>query len=188
MLGRGVTAGASTICFIYPDRAGQNRAHNEKLTALNEELSQEVSSLREEVSSLREQWEGNWQVVAFYETITAKDAEIERLLARVAVLEAPRGKGTTTSSTTHTPTVPLMHTSVVASPTVHVRHPTVSLPSPRLSPHPSHVLGSVHVTRAASIRRGKAPPVSAFTGRDLECQLNNWLPSLESQYTARMHG
>ena len=58
------------------------------------------------------------QLVAFGETITAKDAEIERLLARVVVLEAPRGVDATT---THEPTVPLMHTSVVASPTVHAQ-------------------------------------------------------------------
>ena len=160
----------------------ETRAHNEELTARNEELSQDVSSLREEVSKLREQlgreteragemWKANCaQVAAFDETITAKDVEIERLLARVAALEASKGVvGATTPSTTHAPTVPLMHTSVVASPTVHVTHPTVSHLSPHLSPHPSHegaVLGSVHVPRTVPIRRGKAPPVSTFTGED----------------------
>ena len=28
-------------------------------------------------------------------------------------------------------------------------------------------------------RRGRAPPVAQFLGEDLECQLNDWLPSLE---------
>ena len=28
-------------------------------------------------------------------------------------------------------------------------------------------------------RRGKAPPVSQFSGEDLECQLDDWLPVLE---------
>ena len=28
-------------------------------------------------------------------------------------------------------------------------------------------------------RRGKAPPVPVFSGENLECQLDDWLPSLE---------
>jgi hypothetical protein len=33
--------------------------------------------------------------------------------------------------------------------------------------------------RPGKVRRGKAPPVSMFTGENIECQLDEWLPSLE---------
>lgn len=29
------------------------------------------------------------------------------------------------------------------------------------------------------MHRGKAPPVSQFTGEDMECELDDWLPALE---------
>ena len=32
-------------------------------------------------------------------------------------------------------------------------------------------------------RHGKTPPVGEFSGEDLECQLDDWLPSLERAST-----
>ena len=34
-------------------------------------------------------------------------------------------------------------------------------------------------TEPPPTRRGRAPPVAQFSGEDLECQLDDWLPSLE---------
>ena len=48
------------------------------------------------------------------------------------------------------------------------------------APHISHHSSREGATLAHSTpRRGKAPPVSEFTGDDPECTLEDWLPSLE---------
>lgn len=155
------------------DELAESRAHNEELTALNEDLSQEVSSLREEVSSLREQlgreteragemWKANCaQVVAFDETITAKDAEIERFLAGVAVLEAPRGVGATTSSTTHAPTVCTFNAHVrscIANCARYTSHCVASIPT--FIPAPisrGYCAGFSSCPHGCSCKKGKSP-------------------------------
>ena len=103
------------------------------------------------------------QVVAFDETITAKDAEIECLTAKVAGLGASlvRAPDVDSARVTHLPPLP-HHTPV----SVLGSDRPVSLPARvPMVPTPVH--------------RGKAPPVSQFSGEDLECQLDDWLPLLE---------
>ena len=134
----------------------------------NEELEAIVSSLSGELAKVRERVNDMWklncaQVVAFDETITSKDAEIERLTAKVARLEANlvRAPDVDSARVTHLPPLP-HHTpvSVLGSDT------PVSLPA-RVPMVPTPA------------RRGKPPPVGQFSGEDLECQLDDWLPSLE---------
>ena len=50
-------------------------------------------------------------------------------------------------------------------------------------PVASSVVPAVIPVAATPQRRGKVPPVSAFSGEDLECQLDDWLPSLERAST-----
>ena len=100
------------------------------------------------------------KVIAFDETIIAKDAW---LTAKVAELEASlvRAPDVDSAWVTHLP--PLPHYT-----------PVSVLGSDRPVPLPA---GAPMAPTPACC--GKAPPVSQFSGEDLECQLDNWLPSLE---------
>ena len=135
-----------------------------------------MSSVSGELARVKARVDEIWrincaQVAAFDETITAKDTDIERLTARVAELEArlPEASGaeparvsTHPSLSPHTPPVPAPSSeTLVATATVPTVVPVVSVP----------------------VCRGKAPPVSAFSGEDLECQLDDWFPSLERAST-----
>ena len=136
--------------------------------ARNEELEVEVSSLSSELERVKgrvnEMWKLNCaQVAGFDEAIVAKDAEIERLAARVAELEA----------------------KLAVVPNVGLAQPTHISPSTRHAPVPAssddgHISLSTRVpVEPTPTRRGRAPPVAQFSGEDLECQLDDWLPSLE---------
>ena len=161
------------------DELTASRVLNGELTARNEELVTQVSSLRDTVSELTEKLAGEtervnemWrmncaQVSSFDEVITAKDAMIEQLQAKVAALEASSSLETTASHAT-----PATHTLSVVS---HSPHARTVVSGRAVEPVPSR--GTP--VAVLPVRRGKAPPVSAFTGRDPECQLDDWLPSLE---------
>ena len=115
--------------------------------ARNEELEAKVSSLSGELARVRERVNEMWklncaQVVAFNETITAKDAEIERVTAKIAGLEASlvRAPHVDSARVTHLPPLP-HHTPV----SVLGSDRPVSLPARVLMvPTPA--------------RHGKAPP------------------------------
>ena len=142
---------------------------NATLSAHNAELVAQVSSLKEEVSEVRdkltketervgEMWKMNCaQVTGFDETFTAKDSEIARLKARISELERAR------------PTSPVL----------------VPTPTPVSRIEPTVLTRSSHTFAAA--RRGKAPPVSEFSGDDPKSPLEDWLPSLE-QLVCGMRG
>ena len=119
--------------------------------ARNEELEAKVSSLSGELAKVRERVDDMWklncaQVVAFDETITAKDAEIERLTAKVAGLEASlvRAPDVDSARVTHLPPLP-HHTPV----SVLDSDRPVSLPA-RVPMVPTPA------------RHGKVPPVGQF--------------------------
>ena len=174
------------------------QARNEQLTSLNEELTAQVSNVREEVGRLgdalkketervNEMWQLNcMQLSGFDEAIIAKDVEIDRLRAKIAELEASR-----------TPVAEAVRPHAVTPP--HAGHVT---PRSEVTPrfHDSvaahvtltHTSDVAHVssrgsavehvpTRSTPIPtcRGKAPPVSEFTGENPDCTLDDWLPSLE---------
>ena len=133
--------------------------------ARNEELEAKVSSLSDELAREKRRMSDMWkincsQVVAFDETLTAKDAELEQLTAKIAELNRRLlGSATEVDSTR------AIHPPPVSGP---IRTGAASLtvpPEVRVPPAP--------------LRRGKAPPVSEFSGEDLECQLDDWLPSLQ---------
>ena len=136
--------------------------------ARNEELEAKVSSLSGELARVRERVNEIWklncsQMVAFDETITAKDAEIEQLTAKVNELEASLTRVTDVDPARLTRLPPLPHHTPIS---VLGSDRPVPLPAGvPMAPTPAH--------------RGKAPPVSQFSGEDLECQLHDWLPSLE---------
>ena len=136
----------------------------------NEDLEAKVISLSGELTRVRgrvdEMWKINCaQVVAFDETITAKDAEIELLTARIAELEASIARASEVEPTRLTLPQPSAHSVPV-------------LPASDGLVAGSRVRAGVPVA-PTSLRRGKAPPVREFSGEDLECQLDDWLSSLE---------
>ena len=71
---------------------------------------------------------------------------------------------------------PPTHALASELPCVVARGPSVSVPHP--SPHSSHEASRASLAHSTP-RRGKAPPVSEFTGDDPDCTLEDWLPSLE---------
>ena len=179
------------------------QAQNEQLTSLNEELTAQVSNLREEVGRLGDAWKKEtervnemwWlncmQLSGFDEAIMVKDVEIDRLRAKIAeleasrtpVAEAARPHAVTSPRAGHvTPrseVTPRSHDSVAA----HVTPLTYTSGVAHASSRGSAV---EHVpTRSTPIltRRGKAPPVSEFTGENPDCTLDDWLPSLERAST-----
>ena len=144
-----------TVISHLEEELAESRARNEELEARVSSVSGELSRVKARVDEI---WKINCaQVAAFDETITAKDADIERLIARVAELEAS-----------------LARASDVEPPRV-ATHPS---PSPHSSPVPvpgrgtlvtASTVPTVVPVAPAPQRRGKAPPVSAFSGEDLEC-------------------
>ena len=145
-----------------------SKACNERLVAEVSHLSGELARVKSRVD---EMWKINCaQVVAFDETITAKDAEIERLSARVAELEAGLARA------------PELDPARLVHPPPSTRHiPVFAPPSDRPAAETAVPVG-VPMT-PTSRRRGKAPPIGEFSGEDLECQLDDWLPSLERAST-----
>ena len=141
----------------------------------NEELEDKVSELSGELKRVRgrvdEMWRMNCaQVVAFDETITEKDSEIELLTSRIAELEASLTRASEVVPDRSVPTPrasgarlpPTLPSALRTTVLPRDRPPAMGLPEHSGAP-----------------RRGKAPPVREFTGEDLECQLDDWLPSLE---------
>ena len=109
------------------------------------------------------------QVSAFDEAVSAKDAEIDSLKARIAELEASCLAPVT--HPTHLPDVELSHPV-----------PVCTMPASYSSPHSDHTTSRAGLARSTP-RRGKAPPVSEFTSEDPDCTLDDWLPSLERAIT-----
>ena len=93
-------------------------------------------------------------MVAFDETITEKDVEIERLTARVPELEAglARGSEVDPARSIHPPQP--------------VRHIPVFVPACDGSAAETAVPTGVPMT-PTSRRHGKAPPIGEFSGEDL---------------------
>ena len=148
------------------------RAQNAELMATATDLRTEVSSLHEEVTKLRERltkeservnemWRMNCaQVSGFDEAITAKDAEIEELRAKVLEIEGCEPVGPDP--------IPIL--------------PVVHVPS-NVHGETSSVRGEASSSASTQARRGKAPPLSTFSGEDPECLLDDWLPSIERAST-----
>ena len=113
------------------------------------------------------------QVAAFDEAITSNDAMIEQLQAEITALGAPGRYGTADSHGT-----PVTHTSVLVSRSPHARTSVAGRGPLGLVPSRGAPVGTV--TGSTTVAwRGKAPPVSMFTGDDPECGFDDWLPSLE---------
>ena len=168
---------------------------NDQLTVTNNGLTVQVSELEREVSRLNEDWKREnervneiWrmncaQLSGFDEAITAKDPEISRLQAKIAELGASR---TAPLDAVLTPVItarisdvtPRDRDSVV---TPSARASGVTLTPPRTSSGGSDVVPVVSAPTHA--RRGKAPPISEFTGVDPDCTRDDWLPSLERAST-----
>ena len=82
---------------------------------LRETVSELNEKLAREAERVNEMWQMNCaQVSSFDEVITAKDAMIEQLQAKLAALEAPSSLETTASHAT-----PAAHTSAVVSHSPH---------------------------------------------------------------------
>ena len=152
------------------------RARNRELQDLNYDLLAQVSMLKGEVSMLadkqkeeadraNEVWRMSCeQVTIFDEAVTAKDSEIDSLRVRITELEASRSSPV--ALPTHAPALMLPH--------------AVTWGPFESTPRTSHHSSREGATLAHSTpRRGKAPPVSEFTGDYPECTLEDWLPSLE---------
>ena len=151
------------------EELAESRARNKELEAKVSSVSGELARVKARVDEI---WRINCaQVAAFDETITAKDTDIERLTVRVAELEArlPRASDVEPARVSTHPSL-LPHTPPVPAPSSEILVATATVPT---------VVPEV----SAPVRRGKAPPVSAFLGEDLECQLDDWLPSLERAST-----
>ena len=137
------------------------------MSALQDDIGTLTDKLERETERVIELWCRNCEHVStFDKAVTAKDAKIASLRASIAKLEA---------SCVDPPTMPApVHTSVLPRVST-LSHSTVTLPSPHPSGSDSQV-GRAVVSTAP--RRGKAPPVSEFSGDDLDCTLDDWLPSL----------
>ena len=150
------------------------QTQNRELMARNDELTAEVGALKEEISALADKLKGEservnevWrmsceQLSSFDEMVISKDAEVGRLKARIAEMEGSR-EGTPATT----------------RPEPRPHHPSTTFP---LVPHSSSgAIAPATVARGSltTPRRGKAPPVSEFTGEDPNCTLEDWLPSLE---------
>ena len=121
----------------------------------NQTLSETVDALCTEMSDL---------ATGFDDMLTAKEEEVKDLKARILELETSRG------SEAHT-----LPASVV--PSAHSpRSPSTHVP-------PSGKTAILRTTSSIHSCRGKAPPVSEFTGEDPEYQLDDWLPTLERACT-----
>ena len=141
-------------------------ALREELSEANDrirELTNQVESLQAELGAgkarILELWKLNCsQLNVFDDALTTKDAEIERLQTLVADLPC----GDTTGNVA-----------------------CLATPSPGLTLHAATggasdaAAGFSFMPGGRVLRRGKAPPVSSFTGEDVECQMDEWLPSLE---------
>ena len=117
------------------------------------QLEAKVSSLNNELMRERERVNDMWkrncaQVAAFDETLSAKDDEIERLVARVRELEARSGRPLEVDPVTTTPS-PLASAPVSRGLAVRLTVPMGTGAAP------------------APARRGKAPPVPVFSGENL---------------------
>ena len=128
------------------------RTHN---ATLETQVSYLSDNLDREKGRVNEIWRVNCARVALFdETIADKDAQIERISARISELEARTGR---------------VEPAAVADPPLDST-PVSSMP-----------VGRFRVTGSAPVaaRRGKAPPVPVFSGEDPEIQMDDWLPSLE---------
>ena len=125
----------------------------------NDELRQRLDH---EKTRFRELWRTNCQCLAEYDTMcTQKDTEIKRL--RQLLSEAGRRSPSEAGRRSESPT-------------------RESDPHEPVSGNASHG-GGLARTTGHKPRRGKAPPVDAFTGEEPEIRLDDWLPSLKRAAT-----
>ena len=137
-------------------RAALAEARERNETLVNESKSMQ-EAINKEKERVREMWKMNCaQVAAFDEALCSKEAEISALRERISRLEGP---GIIPPVVSPSPTA--AGGGSVVAPTAAVSGSVVAL------------------THEAHRRRGKAPPVSEFTGEDPEYILDDWLPSLE---------
>ena len=131
------------------------------MSSLHEEVTKLRERLTKESERVNEMWRMNCaQVSGFDEAITAKDADIEELRAKVLEIEGCEPEGPDPTS------IP----------------PVVHVPS-SVHGETSSVRGEASSSVSTQTRRGKAPPLSTFSGEDLECLLDDWLPSIERAST-----
>lgn len=140
-----------------------------EITAQNLELTATVDGLQAEVelgkARIQELWKLSCsQLVVFDDALSAKDVEIEKLVSRIDERESGRCVSAPRATTSRRESVPAVVEECV----------------PRVTGGPPPVF---IVPPASKPRRGKAPPISVFTGEDVECQLEEWLPSLERAST-----
>ena len=169
---------AATELMEAQAQNGQPMILNDELTAQMSTLQGEVSTLTDKLRTETERVSEGWrtsceQVSGFDEAVTAKDAEIDRLKARIAELEASRVDSTAVPALG-------MHVTEPASPRVlAVGHSSTEAPP---SPHSSGGTAAPVTVAGSSLtatHRGKAPPISEFIVEDPDCTLDDWLPSLE---------
>ena len=119
---------------------------------------------------MREIWRLNCEQLAGYDAeFTSKDAEIALLKAKLRRLESdcddPEPDADAGAKDRLSP-----RGDHVESPSVHFTShvlPTTTSPGPQ------------PVVTHCPLRRGKAPPVDAFTGENAEIRFEDWLPTLE---------
>ena len=137
-------------------------AEREQNATLQEQLKSatsttgEVSELRDKLRAEKEKVKQLWrtsceQVRSHDELISEKDAEIERLKRQLVGRESDKSSESTPSE----PSEPGYDDLSVAD---------LELP---------------HTPPARVQRRGKAPPINAFTGENPELTMDDWLPSLK---------
>lgn len=135
----------------------------------SEERAVEVSNLKEgvrrEKEKVREIWRLNCEQLAQYDAEgMSKDAEIASLKARLRELESDSSE------------VP--RESMDPPPTHATGIESLSARTATVPAHATPPPGPEPVTSRAP-RRGKAPPVDAFTGENPEVRFEDWLPTLE---------
>ena len=152
----------------HPDRdhteeseSGNAEVDLETVRKTLKEVSEQKGTLEAEVSSLqvalagerervKELWKANcMQLSEFDAALTAKDEEIERLREQLA------RSYSRSHSRSHSPS---------RSSILHESSGEEDITRP---------------VRSVGQRRGKAPPVDAFTGKNPEVRLDDWLPALQ---------
>ena len=134
------------------------------------EVSEMKESVKREKEKVREIWRLNCEQLAQYDAeCTSKDAEIVVLKAKICELESDRDGPEVEASSTDPPAprdVPAESISARLTTPLSHASPAATSSGPQPMPHrPS--------------RRGKAPPVDAYTGENAEVRFEDWLPTLE---------
>ena len=142
-----------------------NQTLSETVDALRTKMSGLAKKLKRETEQSKEMWHLNCaQITGFDDMLTAKEEKVTDQKARIRELETSRG------SDAHT-----LPASMVSS--IHLpQSPSTHVP-------PSGKTSILPTTSSTHSCRGKAPPVSKFTGEEPKCQLVDWLPTLERTCT-----